>query len=75
MALAKSGIYLGPLRLLAWEICTKLRGKSIDCALLTGQERDYPENFTHISCTVEMADLKEKFDVAVIDECQLLGDR
>ena len=29
---------------------------------------------SHKSCTVEMADLASTFDLAVIDECQLMGD-
>ncbi len=28
----------------------------------------------HLSCTIEMADLNEEFDVAVIDEIQLIED-
>jgi len=71
---AKTGIYCSPLRLLAWEIQEKLREKSIECGLLTGQENDIPVEATHISCTVEMAKLKQEFDVGVIDEVQLIGD-
>lgn len=71
---AKSGLYCGPLRLLAWEVAEKLRQKGVLCNLLTGQEKDFIDGGTHVSCTVEMADLKNKFDVAVIDEAQLLGD-
>ena len=71
---AKSGIYCGPLRLLAWEVQGSLCDKGVKCSLLTGQERTTVDGETHISCTVEMADLQKKFEVAVIDETQLLGD-
>jgi len=71
---AKTGIYCGPLRLLAWEVSEKLREKDIVCSLLTGQEKDLLEGATHVSSTVEMVDLRRRYDVAVIDECQLMGD-
>lgn len=29
----------------------------------------------HVSCTVEMADVSSTYEVAVVDECQLLADR
>lgn len=69
------GLYLGPLRLLAWEVCEKIR-KQAPCILLTGQEvnEDGCDADSHKSCTVEMADLQRTFDVAVLDEAQLLGD-
>lgn len=28
----------------------------------------------HLACTVEMADLRNEYDVAVIDEIQMIGD-
>jgi len=33
-----------------------------------------PHGYSHVSCTVEMSDLSTLFDVAVVDEAQLLGD-
>ena len=72
---ASKGIYLGPLRLLAWEVFQKLSSEDIRCGLLTGQEREIPESHTHIACTIEMADLNHEYDVAVIDEGQLIGDQ
>ena len=69
------GIYCGPLRLLAWEVCENLRSDNIKCDLVTGNEQDYiPEGSTHISSTTEMVDLKRTYNVAVIDEAQLIGD-
>ena len=74
MTYAKSGMYCGPLRLLAWEVSEKMKQKNIICDLITGQERESAESSTHRSCTVEMADLQNMYDIVVIDECQLLGD-
>lgn len=74
LAAANNGIYCGPLRLLAWEVYETLTSRGVKCSLVTGQEKELAESGTHISCTVEMADLRRTFDVAVIDEVQLLGD-
>ena len=73
---AKSGIYAGPLRLLAHEVYTRLNAKGIPCALLTGEERRIPEGVDRYmsSCTVEMVPLNNAVDVAVIDEIQMMGD-
>lgn len=74
LAEAATGVYCGPLRLLAWEVQGTLAAKGVKCSLLTGQEKDQAEGGTHISSTIEMVDLTKEFDVAVIDEAQLLGD-
>ena len=71
---AQSGIYLGPLRLLAHEIYTRLNAKGKPCALVTGEEQRLPEGDVKMwSCTVEMAPLNEPMDVAVIDEIQMIN--
>ncbi|KAF1919847.1 P-loop containing nucleoside triphosphate hydrolase protein [Ampelomyces quisqualis] len=72
---AKSGIYLGPLRLLAHEVYTRLNAKGKPCALVTGEEQRMPDGASAAmySCTVEMAPLNTKFDVAVIDEIQMIN--
>ncbi|OSS45156.1 hypothetical protein B5807_09095 [Epicoccum nigrum] len=72
---AKSGIYLGPLRLLAHEVFTRLNAMGRPCALITGEEQRVPEGDAPpmYSCTVEMAPLNTKFDVAVIDEIQMIN--
>lgn len=72
---AASGIYCGPLRLLAWEVYEKLNMNGVPCELWTGQEVKEVEGSRHVSCTVEMADITRVYDVAVVDECQLLGDK
>ncbi|GJQ10189.1 hypothetical protein GpartN1_g1980.t1 [Galdieria partita] len=76
---AQSGIYCGPLRLLAWEIHERLNKgdenhHSVPCDLLTGQEQTEIPNAQHISCTVEMTPVYKRFQVGVVDEVQLLGD-
>jgi ATP-dependent RNA helicase SUPV3L1/SUV3 len=73
----ESGIYLGPLRLLAHEVYTRLNAKGKACALITGEEQRMPEGSRPdmFSCTVEMAPLNTKFDVAVIDEIQMINHR
>jgi len=73
---AKTGIYAGPLRLLAHEVYTRFNAMGKKCALITGEERRIPEGLDTImnSCTVEMIPLNTAVDVAVIDEIQMLGD-
>ncbi|KAK8106181.1 mitochondrial ATP-dependent RNA helicase [Apiospora kogelbergensis] len=73
---AKTGIYAGPLRLLAHEVYSRFTAKGKPCALITGEEQRIPENEdTYFrSCTVEMTPLNHKVDVAVIDEIQMIGD-
>lgn len=73
---AESGVYAGPLRLLAHEVYTRLNALGKKCALITGEERRIPEDMgpTMNSCTVEMVPLNTTVDVAVIDEIQMMGD-
>ncbi|EFJ16330.1 hypothetical protein SELMODRAFT_114130 [Selaginella moellendorffii] len=67
---ASSGIYCGPLRLLAWEVAEKLNSHNVPCSLLTGQERNEIEGAQHKAMTVEMADITREYECAVIDEIQ-----
>lgn len=73
---AKTGVYAGPLRLLAHEVYTRFRAKGKRCALITGEEQRIPEGDESFfaSCTVEMTPLNTRVDVAVIDEIQMIGD-
>jgi len=73
---AKSGVYAGPLRLLAHEVYTRFNAKGKLCALVTGEERRVPEGMHNLmsSCTVEMVPLNCEMDVAVIDEIQMMSD-
>jgi len=73
---SKSGIYCGPLKLLAVEVFNKCASRGVPCDLVTGEERrmvsDEPSE--HIACTVEMSNLAQKYEVAVIDEIQVIKD-
>ena len=72
---AKTGVYLAPLRLLALEAQETLLDAGVDCSLSTGEEEDFREEDTHMAATAEKLDLKRYWDVAVIDECQMIADR
>ncbi|RFU77075.1 atp-dependent rna helicase suv3 precursor [Trichoderma arundinaceum] len=73
---SKCGVYAGPLRLLATEVYQRFKAKNIPCALITGEEVRIPEDADQYfsSCTVEMIPLNTRFDVAVIDEIQMIAD-
>ncbi|XP_047526470.1 ATP-dependent RNA helicase SUV3 homolog, mitochondrial [Vanessa atalanta] len=101
---SKSGVYCGPLKLLATEIYHKSNSKGTPCDLITGEERRHATQYTtlidskddtepetekesylldepeltpskHIACTVEMTSLNDTYEVAIIDEIQMIGDR
>lgn len=69
-----SGLYLAPLRILALENYERLNREGVPCSLLTGEEEIRVEGAVHMCCTVEKANLEQRYDVAVIDEAQLVGD-
>ena len=71
---AKKGIYLAPLRLLAYEQYEKLTELGVKCSMITGEERIIVPDATHQASTIEMLDLKERYDLAVIDEAQMAAD-
>ncbi len=71
---APTGVYLGPLRLLALEAQETLLDARVDCSLTTGEEEDHRPGDTHVAATAEKLDIKRRFDVAVIDECQMIRD-
>ena len=71
---AESGVFCGPLRLLAREIYEKCNNLGVPCRLVTGEAIQEVDNARHVSSTVEMAPLGQMVDVAVIDEIQLIGD-
>ena len=76
LAQAKNGVYLAPLRLLAYEVYDTLTKEGIRCAMITGEERIVPEGkVTHISSTIEMLDMDKEVEVAVIDEAQMISDK
>ncbi|KAI3704365.1 hypothetical protein L1987_74583 [Smallanthus sonchifolius] len=71
---AKKGIYCSPLRLLAMEVFDKVNALGVYCSLLTGQEKKYVPFGNHTACTVEMVSTEELYEVAVIDEIQMMSD-
>uniref|UniRef100_A0AAY4E5X4 ATP-dependent RNA helicase SUPV3L1, mitochondrial n=1 Tax=Denticeps clupeoides TaxID=299321 RepID=A0AAY4E5X4_9TELE len=75
---AKSGIYCGPLKLLAHEIFEKSNSAGVPCDLVTGEERTFvdPEGrqSSHVACTIEMCSVTTPYEVAVIDEIQMIKD-
>lgn len=120
LAASRSGIYAGPLRLLAHEVWERLnKGQIIPlgidpppnveadpntnvgvdggagaeasgpvviksgkeqyarmCNLLTGEEsKIVDETAPLLSCTIEMVSTSRRYDVAVVDEIQMLSDR
>lgn len=74
LAQAQSGVYLAPLRLLALEVQESMLERGVNCSMLTGEEEDIRLGATHISSTVEKLDLSRHYEVAVIDECQMIAD-
>jgi ATP-dependent RNA helicase SUPV3L1/SUV3 len=72
---AKQGLYLGPLRLLAAEVYETLTSAGIYASLFTGQERREVPFSTHAAATVEMATMERDYDIVVIDEIQMIGDK
>ncbi|CAG8568500.1 40_t:CDS:10 [Cetraspora pellucida] len=74
---ANSGVYCGPLRLLAHEVFDRFNNKGVPCNLVTGEERRVLEgiNVPLTSSTIEMVNLQKQVDVAVIDEIQMLSDQ
>ncbi|KAK6928202.1 Helicase, C-terminal [Dillenia turbinata] len=71
---AKKGVYCSPLRLLAMEVFDKVNSLGVYCSLHTGQEKKFVPFSNHVACTVEMVSTEELYDVAVIDEIQMMSD-
>ena len=73
---AHSGVYAGPLRLLAREVYARFHAQGKKCNLITGDEviMDTELDATLSSCTVEMAPCHTPLDVAIIDEIQMISN-
>jgi ATP-dependent RNA helicase SUPV3L1/SUV3 len=69
------GLYCGPLRLLALEVYELLNRQGISTSLVTGQEKKEIPGSTHVSSTLEMVSMTREYDVAVIDEIQMIADK
>ncbi|MEZ3502857.1 MAG: ATP-dependent helicase [Lachnospiraceae bacterium] len=74
LKLAERGVYLGPLRLLALEVYEQMKKSGVPCAMRTGQECIEEEDSRVTASTIEMADFDEDYDIAVIDEAQMVTD-
>ena len=68
------GAYFGPLRLLALEVYDRMNTEGVPCSMITGEETLEIPGAVCQACTVEMLNDHEYFDIAVIDECQLVAD-
>lgn len=66
--------YLAPLRLLALEIYEKLNSENISCSLMTGEEEIIVYNAQIKSCTIEMLNENEHYDLIIVDEYQMYSD-
>ena len=73
MARAPSGVYLSPLRMLAYEGREVVRKYGVPCSFATGEEKELEQGAKHISETIGMLDYTKPYDCAVIDECQLIS--
>lgn len=71
---ASCGVYLGPLRLLALEIHDKMAESGIPCNMVTGEEEMIEPYALVTASTIEMLDDSLQYDIAVIDEAQMLAD-
>ncbi len=74
MKRSPGGIYLGPLRLLAFEQYESLNAAGYPCRLRTGEETLEVENALYQASTVEMMDPTRFYYTAVIDEAQMISD-
>lgn len=67
------GVYLSPLRLLAFENYEKINELGYPCDLFTGEDKVI--NGSSLSSrTTEMMDYKNEYEVVILDECFLIGD-
>lgn len=64
---AKSGVYCGPLKMLAVEVFNKTNARGVPCDLVTGEERRFAredgEPADHVACTVEMTNCSQTYEV------------
>ena len=71
---AERGIYLAPLRLLAYEKFEELNEDGCPCSLKTGEE-EIGIPFSRVqSSTIEVLNFETEYDIAVIDEAQMITD-
>ncbi|HEV7867965.1 MAG TPA: helicase-related protein [Chthoniobacteraceae bacterium] len=75
LASARRGVYLAPLRLMAAEFWDRMQAEGVHCSLITGEERSIDPFAEHVSSTIEMLATDAEYDVAVIDEVQMIADK
>ena len=73
LANSPSGVYLCPLRMLAYEGREVIRSLGVPCSFATGEEKEIDPGARHISETIGMLDFSHPYECAVIDECQLIS--
>ena len=73
LAQAPSGVYLCPLRMLAYEGRAVIEKYHVPCSFATGEEKEINPEAKHISETIGMLDYSRHYAAAVIDECQLIS--
>lgn len=71
---ASSGVYLGPLRLLALEVYERMKEYGTPCTMLTGQECIEEPDSRITASTIEMLDIDKEYEIAVVDEVQMVAD-
>jgi len=57
---AKTGVYLGPLRLLAYEVYEDTNAAGVPCNMVTGEEEILTDNAKHTASTIELMDENEE---------------
>ncbi|MFZ5827684.1 MAG: helicase-related protein [Bacillota bacterium] len=73
LAASRNGLYLAPLRLLAWEAAERLNEAGCPTSLLTGEEHIPVDGARVVAATTEMFP-QDVYEVVVIDEAQMVGD-
>lgn len=59
--------------MLAIEGQEEITKRGFKCSLMTGEERDIVPKANFMSSTIEMLNIEEEYDVAIIDEIQMLN--
>ena len=75
LKMCNKGIYLGPLRLLALEIYDKFNRADVPTNMITGEEELLVPGAVCQASTIEMLNTDDFFDIAVIDEAQMIQDK
>lgn len=73
LAKAESGVYLCPLRMLAYEGRENIRAQGTPCSFATGEEKEIDPDAKHVSETIGMLEFNKHYACAVIDEVQLIS--